>query len=231
MDSEKHELATAQLFNQWARSDRGRRMAIGHDQLVIPILNEISISKNTKLLDVGCGSGRALYKAVELGVSQVSGIDISREMIGYAQNLLNINADLQVGSAVDLPWEGEIFTDVISIEALYYLLDPIFALKEMYRVLIYNGTVSIAIDFYKESTGTHAWANAVPIQLLLLPESEWKEMFVNVGFREVKSRRIHRKSFLAENEFTESEYYPTYSHYREYIAAGALWISAKKLLP
>lgn len=49
---------------------------------------ELQPMKNMTVLDIGCGSGRYLVKCLELGAAEVTGIDLSREMLSITQESL-----------------------------------------------------------------------------------------------------------------------------------------------
>lgn len=208
------------LFNSWAGTQRGENMAAGHDELVHHIFNQWKLQPHHSLLDVGCGNGRALSMARQLGLHHLAGIDIAPKMIEQAK--LNIkDADLQVGAIEELPWKTQSFTHVLSIEALYYLSDPLAGCKAIKNVVIPGGKVGIAIEYYLENKGSYIWAQHLP-KVKLLSENEWKAVLEAAGFTNVTSERIIRKNKMSKNAFVPSSYYPDYDLYMEYINAGAL---------
>lgn len=50
--------------------------------------------KNLSVLDVGCGSGRYLWKCLELGAAKVTGIDLSEEMLSLSRKSLEHMGDI-----------------------------------------------------------------------------------------------------------------------------------------
>lgn len=97
-----------------------------------------------KLLDVGCGTGTLLsmvlrqYKNVE-----ISGIDISKEMINKAKDLLENKAELLTGDSENLPWEDNSFDIIICNASFHHFPQPIKTLQEMGRVLNKKGRLII----------------------------------------------------------------------------------------
>ena len=88
-----------------------------------------------KILDVGCGKGFLLYDFLKVVPdAEIYGIDISDYAI--ANSKPEIRDRLQVGNAIDLPWEDNSFDLVISITTLHNLhaYDLDLALREMERV-------------------------------------------------------------------------------------------------
>ncbi|MBI4586608.1 MAG: class I SAM-dependent methyltransferase [Planctomycetes bacterium] len=88
-----------------------------------------------KILDVGCGKGFLLHDLTQVvpGI-QVAGIDISRYAVENAKE--EVRPCLQVGNAIDLPYESGSFDLVLSITTLHNLFnyDLRKALKEIERV-------------------------------------------------------------------------------------------------
>ncbi len=214
------------LFDSWAGTERGERMALGHDVLVQHILDLWKGQDVDHLLDVGCGNGRALYLAQQVGAKQLAGIDLSDKMIAEAKKKLP-DATLVNAGMDDLSnWSDNTFSHIISIEALYYLLDPLPAIKEMARVLKPNGKVAVAIDYYTESKASHVWKDALGFDIAMLSAEEWVSLFHQAGLTDVKASRIKRtEGIKTKEEFEASSFFPSYELYEDYIASGALLLS------
>ena len=214
------------LFDSWAGTERGERMALGHDVLVNHILELWEGRDINSLLDMGCGNGRALWLAKQGGAKQLAGIDLSSKMIAEAKKKLP-NADLQNGSMDDLNhWSDNSFSHIISIEAIYYHLQPYNVIQEMARVLKPNGKIAIAIDYYTESKASHVWREALGFDIAMLSEDEWVQLFHKTGIIDVKASRIRRiEGIKTKEEFEPSAFFPSYELYEDYIASGALLLS------
>jgi|GEM_PF-1204361 len=224
----QQEKITADLFTTWSQSERGEGMARGHDELLNPLFQQWEFGAESNVLDIGCGVGGALKRANQNGANKLAGIDLSPGMIEAARNNLPENASLEVGSAMALPWSNDFFSHALSVEALYYLQEPLLALKEIIRVLKSKGEFAMIIEFYQENQGTHDWANQLPMELKLWSEKEWVNAFEEAGFQNVKTKRIIREKFKSQEEFIPSTYYPDYSNYLDYIKEGALWVHGVK---
>lgn len=220
----KEQEAIAALFDSWAGEARGEQMARGHDELVAAIFELWSLDASSSVLDVACGNGRALSQARQRGVATLAGIDVSAGMAAQAQKNV-ATADIRTGAAEQLPWEDGSFTHVLSVEAFYYLPDPLAGLKEIRRVLKPGGHVAIAIEFYAENKGSHVWADALPFDLTLLGEQAWRQLLIDAGFEEAHTKRIVRREPLKqEDDFKASPFFPTYALYQNYMEAGALMV-------
>lgn len=214
------------LFDTWAGTERGENMAAGHDVLVSYILDMWDFRQVTRLLDAGCGNGRALMHAYKRGAENLAGIDMSKKMIAEAKKNIP-EADLHSGSIDNLHmWQDDTFSHIISIEALYYLPDLPAGLKELCRVGQPDGKIAVAIDFYTENEGSHSWAEATGLSLQLLSSAEWIALFEEAGFNGVQASRIVRhENVKTEHEFVASPYFPDYATYLKYIQEGALLLT------
>ena len=99
-----------------------------------PVLDALQLTPDDVLLDVGCGGGVFLRRALETGCRAV-GIDHSHEMVQLARQTTRERARIVRGSADALPFgEGE-FTAVSSIVAFFFFPEAVAALLEFRRVL------------------------------------------------------------------------------------------------
>lgn len=107
------------------------------------------LSKESKILDFGCGYGRVCNQFLEYGYSNIMGVDISKKMI---ERGLSINPSMNlIHSKEDkLPFENNIF-DACSLMAVLTCVTPDLAqqniLDEIYRVLKPGGLLYVS-DMY-----------------------------------------------------------------------------------
>ncbi|MBA2679535.1 MAG: methyltransferase domain-containing protein [Ktedonobacteraceae bacterium] len=103
---------------EWARLDHQARLVSSVTRLLPPLLEDEEL---TAILDVGCGPGRwALDMAADRPEAKVTGIDLSREMMEYAnarartQHLKNVSFRVQDFLANKLPFPEQSF-DLIHV--------------------------------------------------------------------------------------------------------------------
>ena len=97
------------------------------------IKDNIKINKNTKLLDVGCGTGISSdFDCFVIGIDSSPGL--------LAQNN---NAFRVLGSAENLPFRNDSFDYVISVTAMHNFKDIVKSINEMKRVGKENFVFSI----------------------------------------------------------------------------------------
>ncbi len=105
------------------------------------VADATGISRSTRVLDIGCGSGEFSRLAAARG-ALVSGIDAAEGMIEIARRLVP-GADLRVGAMERLPWDEDTFDVVAGFNAFQFAADMIVALREAKRVARAGGQVAI----------------------------------------------------------------------------------------
>jgi SAM-dependent methyltransferase len=97
-----------------------------------PVLEALALEADDRLLDVGCGGGIFLRRALETGCDAV-GLDHSREMVKLARR--NVGVEIVRGEATALPFAGGEFTALSCIVAFFFFAEPVAALREFRRVV------------------------------------------------------------------------------------------------
>jgi len=112
--------------------------------------------RGSRVADIGCGDGTWLLEFMQWGADPAAlhGADLSADRIARARRRVP-QADLQVGSASELPWADESFDLVSQFTVFTSILDP--ALKravagEMLRVLKPGGAI-LWFDFRVDNPG------------------------------------------------------------------------------
>src|SRR6266508_1988805 len=117
---------------------RGARKTYGADDVHSfawePVLDALQLAPADSLLDVGCGGGVFLRRALETGCG-ATGVDHSHDMVQLARRTTAGLAPIVHASADRLPFEGGVFTAVSCIVAFFFVPDPVAALREFHRVL------------------------------------------------------------------------------------------------
>jgi ubiquinone/menaquinone biosynthesis C-methylase UbiE len=105
-------------------------------------------AKEMSILDVGCGTGShlELYQRYKCNLY---GLDVSPSMLDVARERLGDTAQLDLGDAIDMPYEDDKFDLVISMLTLHEMSPEIRSevVKEVKRVLKDDGRI-LLIDFH-----------------------------------------------------------------------------------
>lgn len=151
-------------------------------QPVVPtFVKQYGLTKESSILDVGCGKGFMLHDfSLLIPGIKVCGIDIS----DYAlhNSLADVKAFLKKGNACDLHFPDKSFDVVISINTIHNL--PIEeckqALREIQRVA--RGGAFITVDAYRndeEKQMMDMWNLTAKTYMHV---DEWKALFKEVGY-------------------------------------------------
>lgn len=108
--------AISKGYNELYKEEQLKKLAI--------IKNNVKISKNTKILDIGCGTGLSSGFACF-----VAGVDSSIGLLKQNKGIRKI-----LGNAEALPFKDNSFDYVISVTAIHNFEDIKKAVKEIKRV-------------------------------------------------------------------------------------------------
>jgi ubiquinone/menaquinone biosynthesis C-methylase UbiE len=128
------------MTNRVARRPSGRRArkVYGADDVHSfawePVLEALQLTPDDLLLDVGCGGGVFLRRALQTGCRAV-GLDHSRDMVRLARQTTRGDARIVHGSAEGLPFEDGEFTAISCLVAFFFFPDAVAVLREFRRVL------------------------------------------------------------------------------------------------
>lgn len=149
---------------------------------VIPdLIAEYGLSRRSSVLDIGCAKGFMLHDLQEMvpGIN-VAGIDISDYAI---ENCIESVKDLvQVGSAVSLPYDDNVFDLVISINTIHNLevKKLVRALSEIDRVTKKDAFVTV--DAYRNQEEKEAMMAWNLTARTILSVEEWVDLFLANGY-------------------------------------------------
>ncbi|MDY6796091.1 MAG: class I SAM-dependent methyltransferase [Actinomycetota bacterium] len=113
---------------------------LSQNELMYERIREIPFEN---LLDIGCGTGILLSRILETRDVRVSGIDISKEMLGIARERLGDRAELVEGDSENLPFGDGEFDLVTWASTFHRFPDPANVLAEIGRVMAPGGTLVI----------------------------------------------------------------------------------------
>jgi len=225
------ENAAKQEFDRWADAGRAESMAVGHLGVTEAAIRNWTVNAPSTVLDVGCGNGWAVRSLVERGAGKGLGVDISGRMIDRAKEAVQADKRFrfEVASADSLPFADDSVTHLLNVESLYYYPSPQQALIEWARVTAPGGLLAIVVDLYEENPATHAWIDALDIDVHLLSAPQIVEMAKIASWHDVSWEQVLDPRPITEPEnFETSKYWPSYEMYLQYRETGALVIHARR---
>ena len=122
----------------------------------------VSIGPGDKVLEIGCGIGR-MTRAIAARAHQVTGLDVSAEMIERARTALSdlANVNLLVGNGSDLADVGDASMDVVySFIVFQHIPDPAITcgyVREIGRVLRPGGWTVFQVSERPEIHSAAMW--------------------------------------------------------------------------
>jgi ubiquinone/menaquinone biosynthesis C-methylase UbiE len=105
-----------------------------------------SLPPNSRVLEVAPGPGYFAIELAKLGDYRITGLDISRTFVEIARrnaSAAGVVVDFQQGNAAAMPFSKGSFDFVLCRAAFKNFTQPLWALKEMHRVLDFGGRAMI----------------------------------------------------------------------------------------
>ena len=122
--------ALARDYDRWYETPTGRNHDLYQKLLVLDFLKPNYT--NTRLLDVGCGTGHWSAFFASLGL-EVTGVDISAEMVEIARSKNLHRCSFRIGDAYELPFDDGFFSIAAAMTTLEFVEYPDRILSEMLR--------------------------------------------------------------------------------------------------
>jgi ubiquinone/menaquinone biosynthesis C-methylase UbiE len=171
-------------------------------------LEALQLTAEDRVLDVGCGTGRASRTAAATAVSVV-GIDLSPEMIRQARELGEgiDNIRFEVADVEELPFGESEFTAVLCSNAFHHYPNPDRAVSEMRRVLAPHGRLVIgdACSDLLAARIADAFLRALePGHVRLYRSAELGAFLQRARLANVMLRRVSRGGFAIVRGIAES---------------------------
>jgi len=197
--------------------DRGRASAGPIIELWTGIIAKyIDKGRETRLLDVGCGTGRFTLPIAKRFHCRVTGADMSPEMLGKAKGKdENGVVRWEIQDIHETTYSDESFDVIFMSNVIHHCNAPIKALRECHRVLGNNGIILIrygAMEQIREDV-THVF---FPETLVLdegrTPSVELVERWMTkAGFSGINTEMVEQKTFQTCEALLEAHAYKSTS--------------------
>ena len=137
-----------------------------------------------RVLDIGCAKGFFVHDLMKVVPGLVArGIDISEYAID--KSLSDVRANIQQGSAEDLPFENDSFDAVFSINTIHNLdhTGCVKALREMARVCKVPENCFVQVDAYRTSQERELFEAWMLTAKTYGMPSDWHAIFSEADYR------------------------------------------------
>ncbi|MEN9922216.1 MAG: hypothetical protein RL097_493 [Candidatus Parcubacteria bacterium] len=147
------------------------------------------ITKDSKVLDIGCNTGYCSFEIAHLTKAHVTGIDISKEMVAAAKKYkakdpLGNLVDFQVADGMKIPFKDAAFDVAFSGGSTAFIEDKVQAIREYARVVKPWGFV-VDVNFYYHKGPPASLLkrlnDLLGIDIKPWKLSYWKEIYENAG--------------------------------------------------
>ncbi len=156
-----------------------------------------SIAGDDRILDIGCGGGATLKRmSTEVTSGHLTGLDYSATSVETSKDVNHeaVEAgkmEILEGSVAALPFSGDVFDKIITVESFYFWPDPQENLKEVLRVLKPGGTFLLVADVYgRYDLPKSVLENIERFHLFNPTLEEFRILFERAGFVDVL---VHEK--------------------------------------
>lgn len=153
------------------------------------LLEELALSPDDALLEVGCGGGALLREALRSGC-RAAAIDHSHDMVRVAQEANRKAIEegrlrIEQASADRLPFADRSFTKAVMTGVLGFLSDPVQAFGEIRRVLRPGG-LFVGLGSDPELKGTPAAPEPMASRLRFYDDAQLEALARDAGFEDVR---------------------------------------------
>jgi len=165
-----------------------------HPGVLAELIRVSAISSNSKVLDVGCGTGNYSVALKTLVGCMVWAVDPSEEMLSKAKER-SAEINFISGKAEKLDFSQSFFDMVFSVDVIHHLSSQLDFFREAYRVLNSHGRICTVTDSewiirHREPLSVY-FPETVEIELKRYPRIEQlKRIMIQVGFGEVKETMV-----------------------------------------
>jgi SAM-dependent methyltransferase len=180
-----------------------RGMNLGHATMTDWALQQVPVSKNDAILDVGCGGGRTVSKLAALAPEgKVFGLDYSAASVAVSRDTNAGEIDkgrvqIDQGSVAALPYADRTFDIVTAVETHYYWPDLSANVREVLRVLKPGGTFALVAETYRGGPLRLLYGIVMPLlRAAFLSDAEHRDLLTQAGFAEVAIKHQPGKNWI-----------------------------------
>ena len=203
-----------------------------------------------RILDLGCGTGRTTFALHDLGYTELTGIDLTPEMIQEARRIAKIkeiSIPFIIGDACDLPF-GESSCDCVFFSFNGLTTIPtserrLLAIKEIFRVLT-NGGLFIFTTYDRDGNKNYQdfwknektkWENGTQDKrlheygdLITSSKNETGPIYIHIPDQHSISTALESTGFSIIDTFMRNERFEESDIVKNFSGECRFWIAQKR---
>ncbi len=170
------------------------------------ILEDLELTDNDNLLEIGCGGGVFLREALKSGCNATA-IDHSFDMVNLAkaqnsESILSGKLKIEFADALKIPIQDDTFTAVVCTGAFNFISDPRKFMSEVFRVMKKEGRF-ILFTGTKELKGTPASPEPIGSMINYYEDQELKRLAEDAGFTLISITRPSLEKYALESSLPD----------------------------
>ena len=153
-------------------------------------LDLLQLQATDRVLDVGCGHGRTVERAVSMVAEGfVAGVDLSERMVRMAcrrnrRHIKEGRVEIKEGDSARIPYPERSFDKVCSVHTLYFWPDPLRHLREIHRVMKPGGRFVLGFGPKEDEQAASQFPSSV---YRFYTGEEVRNLLRQVGFTEIET--------------------------------------------
>jgi ubiquinone/menaquinone biosynthesis C-methylase UbiE len=164
-----------------------------HPRVLEELLNS-GINSDSKVLEVGCGTGNYIIYIESIVGCQCWGIDVSKEMLEKAKERSK-KVNFLIGRAEKLEFPEDFFDLVFSVNVIHHITARREYFKEAYRVIKAKGKVCTVTDsewiLRNRQPLTVYFPETLEVDLKRYPKiEELQQIMAQVGFKSIREKMV-----------------------------------------
>lgn len=141
-------------YLEMAKTETAHWWFVGRRAILSKMIENMGMPKNSKILEVGCGTGGNLHMLAKFG--QVSALEMDMTALTIASNKTNHLYDLRIGCCPhEIPFEYQSFDLICIFDVLEHIENDIETLIALKKMLTKNGQILITVPAYQWLYGIH----------------------------------------------------------------------------
>jgi ubiquinone/menaquinone biosynthesis C-methylase UbiE len=191
--------------------DRGRELSTAKQVLWLGLFEKyLGLGKSSRVLDVGCGTGRFSILIANHFECSVVGIDPSASMLTKARAKCPKKAEWLRGMGEAMPFSESAFDICLASQVVQHFQDKLRAFGEIYRVLQTGGKVGLRISSHAQLETIldyRFFPSGLPLERERLPDIHVvKEMLLTAGFGKLEAHTVRQPLFESADDYLAKLY-------------------------